>query len=241
MKNNTLLFLFALLAFSVSAFAQGEKAKSKLKGSKDRLIIELAHDNWLEKPTDIKLKWYNRGINFYLMYDVPVIDDNVSIAPGAGLSCSNYYHNGYFTLDANDNTLLLPLPAKVFNGTDSVSVSKKRNKLSTTFLDAALELRFRTNPNKANKRVKFAVGARAGYRVDAHTKYRGDDLAGSEREVFIKTKLIPNLNRFRYGVTGRIGYANVNLFGYYSLSKMFEKDKGPDITPFQVGISFNSL
>ncbi|OWY19077.1 hypothetical protein C7N43_30905 [Sphingobacteriales bacterium UPWRP_1] len=241
MKNNILLLLIILLSLPATAFAQGEAAKSKLKGSKDRLIIELAHDNWLEKPDDIKLRWYNRGINFYFMYDVPVIDDNVSIAPGAGFSCSNYYHNGYFTLDANDVTQMLPLPDKVLSGTDSVSLDRKKNKLSTTFLDAAFELRFRTNPNKSNKRIKFAIGARAGYRLDAHTKYRGTDLAGSGNEVFVKTKLIPNMNRFRYGVTARAGYANINLFGYYSLSKLFEKDKGPDITPFQIGISFNSL
>ncbi len=242
MKKIVSLLFIAMFCLSTVASAQEGKAAGKLKGSKDRLILELAHDNWLEKPDDIKLKWYNRGLNIYAMYDVAVIDDNVSIAPGGGFSFANYYHNGYFSLDANENTQLLPLPDKVFNGTDSIALgSSKRNKLSTSYVDAALELRFRTNANKTNKRFKFAVGARAGYRLDAHTKYRGDDLNGSGREVFVKTKLIPNLNRFRYGVTARIGYANINLFGYYSLSKLFEKDKGPEIVPFSVGISFNSL
>ncbi|QQS30015.1 MAG: outer membrane beta-barrel protein [Sphingobacteriales bacterium] len=242
MKNIVSLLLMAMLCVSPGVFAQGGKAASKLKGSKDRLILELAHDNWLEKPDDIKLKWYGRGLNIYAMYDVALIDDNVSIAPGGGFSFSNYYHNGYFSLDADENTLFKPLPDKVYNGTDSVSLgNSKRNKLSTSFVDAALELRFRTNPNKSNKRIKFAVGARAGYRLDAHTKYRGDDLNGSGREVFIKTKLIPNMNRFRYGLTARAGYANINLFAFYSLSELFEKDKGPKIVPFSVGISFNSL
>ncbi|HRK26181.1 MAG TPA: outer membrane beta-barrel protein [Chitinophagales bacterium] len=242
MKQRLLLSFIVLLLFSALTYAQDAKPASKLKGSKDRLILEFVHDNWLEKPDDIKLKWYNRGLNLFAMYDVALIDDNVSIAPGGGLSFSNYYHNGFFSVDANDNTLLQPLPNKVFNGTDSITLgNSKRNKLSTTFFDAAFELRFRTDPNKVNKRFKFAVGARAGYRLDAHTKYRGDDLAGSGREVFVKTKLIPNLNRFRYGLTARMGYANFNLFAYYSLSKMFEKDKGPEITPFSVGISFNSL
>ena len=46
------------------------------------------------------------------------------------------------------------------------------------------------------------------------------------------------LNYFQYGVTGRIGYGSVALSGYYSLVDVFKKDKGPELTPLNVGISF---
>ena len=61
MKKIVSLLFIAMFCLSTVASAQEGKAAGKLKGSKDRLILELAHDNWLEKPDDIKLKWYNRG------------------------------------------------------------------------------------------------------------------------------------------------------------------------------------
>lgn len=75
--------------------------------------------------------------------------------------------------------------------------------------------------------------------LPAHTKYVGDeyqaDLQPETSQVRIKYRNVKNLDRFAYGPTLRIGYKWFNLFGYYQLSTIFQKGKGPDIYPITVG------
>jgi len=45
------------------------------------------------------------------------------------------------------------------------------------------------------------------------------------------------LNPFRFDATLRIGWGLINLFGTYSVSTLFKKDKGPELYPFSVGLT----
>lgn len=244
---STLCFcLFLGSSFALVAQEETEtiaEAPAKNSNSKDRLVIEFMHNNWAERPDGFEMKWYNRGINAYVMYDIGLIKEYVSVGFGGGISSSNYYNNSLTALDTAGNTIFTPIPSSVAAASgDTVSIGdSERNKLSTTYFDIPLELRFRTKKNKMNRSFKAAVGIKAGICLDAHTKYRGDDLAGSGREIFVKDKALPNINRYHYGVTARLGYHLFNVVGYYSLSTLFEADKGPGIHPFSIGISFNGL
>jgi len=201
--------------------------------SRDRLIFEFAHTNWLDKPDSLKVKWYNRGINVYLMYDMPIFEDNISFAPGIGISNANIYHRSQL-ITGDTASYFLPINEETTN--------VSRNKLATTYLEAPFEFRFRTNPNKVNKRFKLALGLRVGYMIDGHTVYKGDPIDGvGTSEVFMKVKNLPNISRFRYGTSIRLGYGNINIFGYYSFAKLFQTDKGPNMKPFSIGVSFNSF
>ncbi len=212
--------------------AQNKRDLDKID-SRDRLIFEFVHTNWFDKPDSLKVKWYNRGINAYLMYDMPIYDDNISFAPGIGISNANVYHRSQM-IEGDTTTYFVPI------NEDQINVG--RSKLATTYLEVPLELRFRTNPNKVNRRFKFALGLRVGYMLDGHTVYKGDPLDGSGGdEVFFKIKNVPNINRFRYGTSVRLGYGNINLVAYYSFATLFQTDKGPGMRPFSIGISFNSF
>lgn len=218
------------------------------KAGRDRLVIDLFHDNWLTKPDTVTTKWYGRGIGVYsMLLDKNLIKKNVSFAVGVGLSSHNVYNNVFVEYYDIDSTLLTPVYANVTNATtgvvEKVSVDYKKNKINTTYVDVPVELRFRTNPNAKGRSFKLGLGARVGYLISAHTKYKGNDLTGLQREVKIKEVITKNnnLNRFRYGLNARIGYGNINIFGFYSLSTLFEKNQGPEVVPFSVGISFNGL
>lgn len=57
-----------------------------------------------------------------------------------------------------------------------------------------------------------------------------------------------NLTDFRYGLTSRISFGPFSLFGYYNLSPLFQKGKGPslkgtvtDFNTFTVGVSLASF
>ena len=51
------------------------------------------------------------------------------------------------------------------------------------------------------------------------------------------TSKIKNIEDFRYGLTGRIGYNKYTLQAFYSLSEIFKKGRGePKVVPFSVGV-----
>ena len=253
MKKTLILIFFAMV--SVAAYAQpqpepakkepakkeetkkdaGIKEELKKVDSRDRFVIELAHDNWLNTPDGLKTRWFNRGFNFHFMYDIPIgKSKNVSIAPGIGLSNANVYHNSFLNTTA-DTAYFTTIP-------DSIDYKKGKTKLATTFLDIPIELRFRTNPNEKGKSFKVALGFRVGYLLSASSKYQGDDIWFNTGETTrVKQKRLPSINKFKYGPTFRIGYGSINLWGYYSLGTLFQADKGPGIQPFSVGVSFNSF
>ena len=90
-----------------------------------------------------------------------------------------------------------------------------------------LELRIRT---RGEKSFKFTVGGKIGYAYNIHTKYEDSD--GK-----IKVYKIKNIEDFRYGLTGRIGYNKYTLQAFYSLSEIFKKGRGePKVVPFSVGV-----
>jgi len=225
MKKVFAIALFSLFAVQLSG--QGFT-------SKDRVITELHWNTWLNAPSDIKTEWYSRGLNMSVMYDFGIGESPLSIAPGLGFGFDNIYHNGFFSLDSSGKTQLMPLPD---------SVTFKKNKLSTVYLDIPFELRFRTKPNEKGKSFKIAFGAKGGFLLSSYTKYIGEGVTfgGFNSESKVKTYNLPNINTLRYGVSFRLGYGPINLNAFYSLSPLFNKGAGPEINALTVGISFNGL
>mgnify|MGYP003377147226 FL=1 len=121
-----------------------------------------------------------------------------------------------------DRTYIHPLPD---------SVDYDINKLSLNYLDLALEFRIHSKENESHKRFKLSLGVKGGWLFQDHTKYKDEDMKS-------KSYNLDHLNAFQYGLTARMGYSKLGVNGYYALSGIFEKDKGPDLVPFSIGISF---
>ncbi|MFT7588081.1 MAG: hypothetical protein ACI959_000287 [Limisphaerales bacterium] len=242
-------FLF-LLAFSCSGlFAQDDEDNQgrfdeQVIGntdSRDRLIMELNWNRWLNTPDSFNVQNKSRGFNFYFFYDIAIGGENVAIAPGIGISNSNIFHDSFLGQDTDslsatfEQTLVDPF---------SESLDFKKNKISLTYLEIPIEVRFRTNANDKGQRFKIGLGFKGGLLINSHSKYVGDDTrAGAlpNNPDFVKYKehKIPNLRTFRYGATARVGYGSVNLHAYYGVSTVFETDKGPEANSLEIGISFN--
>ncbi len=246
----TLLFL---TIFSVGLSAQSDlntgdgseggtiSRNLKKVDSQDRLILEFTHNNWGGQPDSLKTKWFSRGFNMYFMYDLPLFgSNNVSIAPGIGIENTNVYHNSLLLSDTI-GSYFEKIP-------DTLDYKKGSNKLAQSFVDVPFELRFRTNPNTSGKTFKVALGFRVGMRINGHTKYVGDNFApGSPllgnavegEDIKFKNKKVPNLSRFRYAATVRLGYGNVNIFGLYNLSTVFDGSDRKGLHAWSVGLTFN--
>lgn len=230
MKNLFLTLIslfFSVIVFSqtepdttITDFTKGDRDKLK---KEDYIVIETFTDLWQNTPAILKTKTINRGFNTYFMLDNPLGKSNISIAYGIGVSAHNMYSNCVPDLDSTGKSYFLPI--------DDFNYSK--NKLTLFYTDIPVEIRFRTKKNTDN--FKFSIGFKAGYLIQSHTKYKGDRLnnvVGTKYKVFD----IPNIETFRYGITARIGYGKVNLFGYYSLTNLFKKGKGPELFPVSVGV-----
>jgi hypothetical protein len=46
------------------------------------------------------------------------------------------------------------------------------------------------------------------------------------------------MNPFKWDATARIGWRFINLFATYSVNTLFKKDKGPELYPWTLGITF---
>ncbi len=258
MKLHTFLFLNLLLC-SLFTFAQTEeKDQSYLNTiSRDRVLLELNYTGWdtdhqminssftvnenndttfSEVVNDLTQKWFNRGLNLYFTWDIPLGDkksSNFSFAPGLGLSMHNVYTNARPTSFANDSTAFYSIE----------NVSKRNNKFGTTHVEAPLEFRFHTNPDQFGRSWKVAVGLRLGILMSRNAKFRGtlEDPNGSPITVKEKMLDIKGMARYRVGPSVRLGYGNISLVGYMSLTDLFEANKGPQVRPFSIGITFNSF
>ncbi len=217
--------VIAFLLFAANTIQAQETPSTKPPERSEQLLLDITWDHLFNLPDSVELQPWSRGVNVYGMYDMPLGSGKVSAGLGGGFSSSNYFSNSVVShiTDSlgNETSYFQPLPA------DS---SYKRTKLSVNYVDAAAELRFRI-PNKAGTQAfKFAIGARVGYLVNAHSKLLTDNRK-------YKDYYLPNVRQWRYGAIVRLGYGKVNLFGAYNVSTLFEENKGTALNPLTIGIS----
>ncbi len=232
------LFLF-ILFISLRASSQDTITFTKEKNQgKDLIIFDIYHDFWQEIPSNVNVRAINQGVNMYAMLNRPIKTTNFSIALGIGLSSHNLYSDAIPVLERNQSNQ--PTGNTIFTTLGNYyqkTVEYKINKINLSYIDIPIELRFKTRAER-NKRFRASLGFKIGYNVSNHTKYKGEDvIENTSEQVVIKKSNIRNVSNWNYGIIGRIGYGRFNLMTYYSLSKIFEKGKGPQIFPISVGLS----
>ncbi|MCD6089915.1 MAG: PorT family protein [Bacteroidales bacterium] len=227
-----ILFLFALSLLSISNFAQSV-SESTVKH------ISLGYDIytslWLNMPVDVNPRTINQGVNVFAMYNHNLNDNGLSVAAGLGISSENLFIPDYYVSDIHADVVeFTPLPA---------GITVARNKMNFTYLDIPLELRIKTEND-----IRFGLGFKFGILMDSKTFYKGDAFNRDEASAAYgtslgyiaidKTKKIHQLEKYRFGVQLRAGYKWIQAFGYYSLNKVFIADKGPQMYPIHVGVTF---
>lgn len=166
------------------------------------------------KSLEIDLNFYELNISLAKSY--------VGLVSGMGLSFNNYRFENPYTLEKGQN-ITMPVPL------DPESLSK--TKLAVTYLNVPLLLEFQIPVNKNEGRLFVNAGLVGGVKIGSHTKVKYGDTKDKDRSGF-------NLNSFKYSATARIGYKDISLFANYSLTPLFQSGKGPELTPFTIGISF---
>jgi len=178
-------------------------------------------------PADKDFMSLNQGkslefdFNFYEL-NIGLCKNYVGLVSGMGLSFNNYRFENPYTLQKGQ---FVTEPV----GLNPENLSK--TKLAATYLKVPLLLEFQIPVNQNEGRLFLNAGLIGGVKIGSHTKVKYDNKKDKDRNGF-------NLNSFKYEATARIGYKDICLFANYSLTPLFQAGKGPELTPFTIGISF---
>jgi hypothetical protein len=235
-RSVLVLVVFFMVPLLLSGQSKSNKVpRPDLPGS---FLVEFGFNQGLNTPDHFGLKFIgSHAFNLYYQYPMRFGKSKFSFIPGAGFSFERFKLKTAYTLkeDASNSGEF-----------DLVSISTtypsiKKTMLINNYIEMPIEFRFDTKPEDISRSLSIAIGGRVGYLMDAMTKikYKED---GEVRK--LKDKQNHGMNPIRYGVYTRLGVGSFSLFGYYNLSPLFEKDKGPDKTTmntFTAGISINGL
>jgi hypothetical protein len=231
MKRNIACFFIMLFGLQASLAQEGSR-KPDLPGT---FVLDFGFNRPRNTPDDFQLGfWGSRTVNVYYQYEfaLPVLKKHFSVLPAVGLGMDRYKFSNNYTMAYESGELVL---------TDA-DLEITKSHLVTNYLDVPLEIRYTKNPDDPARSFKIGAGARFGYLVSGFTKYKYEDEDGGSMKD--KRKGDWNLNQFRYGVFGRIGFGNFSVFANYSLSPLFNTDEGPDqssINNVTFGISLSSF
>ncbi|MEQ8907837.1 MAG: outer membrane beta-barrel protein [Vicingaceae bacterium] len=167
------------------------------------------------------------SINF-MEYYIPIAKEKLGLMTGLGFEFNSCDLDRSVTLFADDDTTI---------GIADPTKDIEKNRFKSTMLN--LPLMLETNIGKdAGHSFHLAAGVMGSMRVGSKTKQIYDQ---SDKEYKVKNRTDFNMSPFRLNAVARIGYGDFTLFASYSLTPMFDKDKGPELYPFTVGISLVSF
>ncbi len=174
--------------------------------------------------------------------------NKIGFTTGLGFQISNYYFTDNYVMLQDSSTLV------AFKVEDSQGnpVKLKVNKLVTSYLNLPIFFEYQTNPYRRLSSFHVTLGVIAGVRIGSYTKQvyenegeayslvdeQGNKVADYEVEHHsVQDRGAFHLSPFKLDAAFRVGWSHLNLFSTYSLTQMFQKDQGPELYPFTVGIT----
>ncbi len=180
--------------------------------------------------------------------NVNLFRNKIGFTTGLGFQVSNYFFTDNFVL-IQDSTALTAYKVQDAQGSP---VTLETNKLVASYLNLPLFLEFQTNQYRRLNSFHITLGVIAGVRIGSYTKQKYNEEGGSYYLVDTDGNKVAaysvdkekvhdrgpyHLSPFKLDAALRVGWSHLNLFATYSLTKMFQKDQGPELYPYTVGIS----
>jgi hypothetical protein len=212
-----LALLFIILAQTTRAQIVNEQTRKKFS-----IGVGMFTDIWNNRPEGFDTRDINQGFQSVAMYNFAFGKSDFGFSAGLGFRAENLFVKDARFQSTKDSTFLV-------HTADSIKV--KRSKLVLPYIELPIEFYFHSK-----LKIAVAVGFKIAYMFPAHTKYVGENYNYYDPTTYrFKQREIQNMEQFSYGPTLRIGYRWFHAFGYYSISKIFTKNKGPDMYPITVG------
>ena len=207
------------------SLARSEFAIYKYKPTaKDRMVFELTHTGWLGLPSELQERITSGGVNVIFFFDHPIKTSYFSFAWGAGFSSYNIHGpiNLVYQLDSVTKNF-------AFTSVEKRNEPYNINRIGLKIVEIPLEFRFRT---RTDYQFKMSIGCKVGYVVQSFRKI-------FDKDENVKIFNIKGINPWRYGITMRVGWEQLHITAFYSLSEFFEDGKGtPGVHPFSIGLAY---
>lgn len=204
----------------------------------DHFMIQLGYYGWSGLPDTINTKGLSRSFNMYFMFDFPFkTNPRFSVGIGAGFGSDNLFFDKTIVDVTGRNANAL-----TFRNVADTNYFKKY-KINTTFLEAPVELRFAANPVTPNRSWKIAIGGKIGTMLSAHSKGKNllNKSGGTINAFTQKEKAKRFFNGTRLSATARVSYGIFGLYGSYQINTFIKEGFGPDVRPFQIGLTLSGL
>jgi len=159
-----------------------------------------------------------------LQYDLGIQKHkkNLGFVTGIGWTIYNYRMDNQFMvqLDANSKTVGVPVP----------EANVEKNKIVASYINIPLMFEAQIPSEDRRADAFISAGIYGGFKIGSHTKtvYEGGDKSKSRDDI--------NLNPIQYGAMVQVGVKMIKLYATYNFSTLFEKNNGPELYPYTVGI-----
>ncbi len=205
--------------------------------SGDHFLLQLGYHGWSNIPDTINTGGLSRSFNVYLMFDLPFkTDPRFSVGIGGGVGTDNFF------LDKMEVDIRGQYNSTLSFKNVADTNHYKKYKIATAYLEAPVELRFVADPTRKNS-FKAAIGGKVGTLVSATAK--GKNLRNSSGNDILSGTVKESSRRFfngtRLQATARVGWGSFSLYGSYQFNQFIREGQGPDVRPFQIGITLSGL
>jgi hypothetical protein len=205
----------------------------------DHFMMQFGYDMWPNVPDSINTSGFSRHFNMYIMLDLPFKNSpHFSVGIGAGFGSSNiFFSDTYVNLKSLTPTLPFTNVAKQDHF--------DKFKLTTSYIEAPLELRYSGNPVQPDKGFKASLGLKGGLLINAKTKGK-NYIDSSGRSIYDKTYIMKEsdrrfINSSRFALTGRVGYGHISVDASYQVTEFLKTGTGPAIHPVTIGLTLSGL
>lgn len=156
------------------------------------------------------------------------------VVTGLGFSFQDYAFDESRITIAKDyeNDMIVPV---LVDAEDNSGNYIKKSKLHINYLTAPLMLEVKTPLRMGSSRLYLAGGVIGSLYLGSHTKYK---YKGGDK---FKKHSSYHINKWKYELTGRIGFGDFCVFANYSMTTLFKDGKGPKVNPMMIGISFPNI
>ena len=205
---------------TLSTFDNKLKVSDEVDTTQMNTFLDLNYS----KSLFFSLNLFEKNIRLYKNY--------VNLVTGLGIEWNSYNFKKNITLNPD-----APYIGAANSEVAPDSIKFIKNKLKAVYLKVPLLLELNTNSKNPDKSFHIAGGIEVAYKIGSKTKQKYE-INGYEFKVTQRDDY--HLASFKYSTVLRVGYGEYfTVFANYSLSQLFEKNKGPQVFPFTAGISIN--
>lgn len=173
----------------------------------DQFYLGFTFNLLVNKPRGVDQSGFSGGMHLGFIRDMP-INKKRTLAFGAGLgtSINSFGYDLLLTKDAQNTT--------EFQVIDE-DINYDTNRHTIYLAEVPLQFRWRNSTPTSHKFWRIYAGVRLGYIYYFKANYKN---SGEQ----IKLRDIPELNKWRTGLTFTFGYNTFNFHVYYSLNEFFD-------------------